>query len=451
MGTEKENQSVIEKTECLKIGKALREKFPRSCHGAWKLRRNSSELVSMLEASDRGRVRELVPVRYGRMLVSPFAFLRGAAGVMAHDLSRTPINGLRVQACGDAHLMNFGGFATPERHLVFDVNDFDETLPAPWEWDVKRLAASVMVAGRHLNFSDRRCEDATSGAMRAYREAMGRFAELSALELWYQRIDASDVAELAIKSGEGSAEAPLHPMNRRLFPKITKSVNGRIRIKDEPPLVYHPRKSDPLIEHFRGFFHWYRETLSDDRKVLFDRYQFVDTAVKVVGVGSVGTRCAVALFMAGADDPLFLQIKEARHSVLEPYAGVSRYPNHGQRVVEGQRLMQSASDMFLGWSRIPEFGTDCYVRQLRDFKTAASIDEMDCSQFADYSRHCGEALSRAHAKTGNAGMIAGYLGNSDRFDLAVMRFSQAYADQTECDFKTLQKAVKAGLIRAATV
>ncbi len=435
--------SVAEK---VRVGKALREKTPRALHGEWRIRGKGHNIVAMLEASNRGRVPGLVPVRYGRMLVSPFAFLRGAAAIMARDLSRTPVSGIRVQACGDAHLMNFGGFATPERHLVFDVNDFDETLPAPWEWDLKRLAASVTVAGRHLMFSKSRCEEATASMVRVYREAIGRYAELGALEMWYQRIDASAVAELSLASRNGAPEAPRHPGMGHLFPRLTEVVGGRRRIKDEPPLVFHPRRQDRIVDHIRQFISGYRRTLSDDHRALFDQYQLVDIAVKVVGVGSVGTRCAVALLMARDDDPLFLQFKEARASVLEPYAGRSRYHNHGQRVVEGQRLMQSASDMFLGWSHIEDIGADFYVRQLRDCKTAASVDEMDLVHFVDYACHCGDALARAHAKTGGAAAISGYLGKGDRFDIAIVSFSQAYADQTELDFETLQAAAKAGRI-----
>ncbi len=430
----------------VKYGKSLRAKAPRSAHQEWRIRGKGHDIVGMLEASNRGRVPSLVPVRYGRMLASPFAFLRGAAVIMAHDLSRTPATGIRVQACGDAHLMNFGGFATPERHLVFDVNDFDETLPAPWEWDVKRLAASVTVAARHLMFSKSRRAEATAGMVRAYRESLSRYAGLGALEMWYQRIDASSVSELAGAALKERPEAPRHPVMGHLFPRLTQFVKGRRRIKDEPPLVFHPRKEDRIVDHVRQFIARYRGTLSDDHGALFDRYQLVDIAVKVVGVGSVGTRCAVALLMARDDDPLFLQFKEARDSVLEPYAGKSRYPNHGQRVVEGQRLMQSASDLFLGWSHIPDIGSDFYVRQLRDCKTAAMVDEMNGPQFADYARHCGEALARAHAKAGDAASISGYLGRGKAFDTAIVRFSEAYADQTESDYEVLKKAAKAGRI-----
>jgi uncharacterized protein (DUF2252 family) len=427
-------------------GKALRVKVPRASHAEWRPQRKGRDIVGMLEASNRGRVPSLIPVRYGRMLHSPFAFLRGAAAIMADDLARTPVSGIRVQACGDAHLLNFGGFATPERHLVFDVNDFDETLPAPWEWDLKRLAASVTLAARYLKFSKARCIEATIASVTAYREQMALYAQMGALERWYQRIDATEVAELALSAKRGSAAAPFHPVTEHLFPKFTEVIGASRRIKDEPPLVFHPRKGDRTIDHVRQFLAQYRKTLPDDRRSLLERYTLVDVVLKVVGVGSVGTRCAVALLMARDDDWLLLQFKEARPSVLEPYAHRSRYANHGQRVVEGQRLMQSASDIFLGWSRVPSLRADFYVRQLRDRKTSANVDTMDLGHLIDYVRHCGRALARAHAKAGDAAAISGYLGRGDSFAVALTGFAAAYAAQTEEDFTTLKSAARMGRI-----
>ena len=401
----------------------------------------------MVVASNRSRVPALVPIRYGRMLHSPFAFLRGAASIMADDLARTPVSGIRVQACGDAHLMNFGGFATPERHLVFDVNDFDETLQAPWEWDLKRLAASITVAGRYLGFSNRRNAEATMAASASYREQMALYASMRALELWYQRIDATKVAELHFNSlGKLASDAPPHPVTEHLFPKLTRLVGQTRQIKEEKPLVFHPRKGDRTITSVRRLLLQYRATLPADRRMLLERFELVDVAIKVVGVGSVGTRCAVALLMGGDDDSLFLQFKEARASVLEPYAGRSPYRNHGERVVEGQRLMQAASDIFLGWSADPELHVDYYVRQLRDCKTAADVDTMDYPHLFDYARHCGAALARAHAKAGDAAAINGYAGKRESLDAALARFAAAYADQTEEDFATLKVAAKAGRI-----
>ncbi len=401
----------------------------------------------MLQESDKGRVQALVPIRYGRMLHSPFAFLRGAAGIMAYDLARTPTSGVRVQAGGDAHLMNFGGFATPERHLVFDVNDFDETLPAPWEWDLKRLAASVMVAGRYLGMPKRRNVAATMAAVAGYRTHMALYAPMHALELWYQRIDASTVAELHFQSvGKHPKNAPLDPVTEHAFPKMTEAAGRMRRIKEELPLVFRPRKGDRTISHVPRMLAQYRATLPADRGALLARFELVDVAIKVVGVGSVGTRCAVVLLMAGDDDALFLQVKEARASVLEPYTRRSVYQNHGERVVQGQRLMQAASDLFLGWSSDVSLGADFYVRQLRDCKTAANIDTMNAAHLTDYAQHCGAALARAHAKTGDAAAISGYIGQGTMLDTAVTRFAAAYADQTEKDYEQLKKAAKAGRI-----
>jgi uncharacterized protein (DUF2252 family) len=401
----------------------------------------------MLQESNRSRVPALVPIRYGRMLHSPFSFLRGAATIMAFDLSRTPTSGIRVQAGGDAHLLNFGGFATPERHLVFDVNDFDETLPAPWEWDLKRLAASVTVAGRYRGFSKRKTLEATLAAAAGYRTHMALYAPMRALELWYQRIDASKVVELNFAAvGKKPENAPLHPVTEHLFPKLTEA-KGRLRcFKEQPPLIFRPRKGDRTISHVPRMLEQYRATLPADRQALLKRFQLVDVAIKVVGVGSVGTRCAIVLLMAGDQDSLFLQLKEARASVLEPYARRSVYGNHGERVVQGQRLMQSASDLFLGWSRDAALRADFYVRQLRDCKTSADIDAMNVAHLIDYANHCGTALARAHAKTGDAAAISGYIGSGTTLDLAVARFAAVYADQTEQDYEQLKKAAKSGRI-----
>ena len=339
------------------------------------------------------------------------------------------------------------GFATPERHLIFDVNDFDETLPAPWEWDLKRLVASVAVAGRYRGFSKRKGAEATLAAAAGYRAHMSLFAPMRALELWYQRIDASEVVELHFQSAGGNTgNAPLHPVTEHLFPKMTEAAGRMRRIKEQLPLIFRPRKGDRTISHVPRMLEQYRATLPADRRTLLERFELVDVAIKVVGVGSVGTRCAVVLLMAGDDDSLFLQLKEARPSVLEPYTRRSSYENHGERVVQGQRLMQSASDLFLGWSRDSSLRVDFYVRQLRDCKTAADIDVMSSAHLADYANHCGAALARAHAKTGDAAAISGYIGQSATLDAALSRFAAAYADQTERDYEQLQKAAKSGRI-----
>jgi uncharacterized protein (DUF2252 family) len=430
----------------------LRAKVPRQSHAILPAQRKGRDVVAMLEASNKGRVPELIPIRYGRMLHSPFAFLRGSASVMAFDLAKTPVSGIRVQVCGDAHLMNFGGFATPERHLVFDVNDFDETLMAAWEWDLKRLVASITVAGRHLGFSRTRNAEATMAAVAAYRGHMALYAPMHALELWYQRIDATQVAELHFATrNKDAAEAPPDPGTEHLFPKLTEAVGTMRKIREELPLIFRARKGDETITNIKSLFADYRVTLPADRRALLNRFELVDAVIKVVGIGSVGTRCAVALLMGGDEDSLFLQFKEARASVLEPYSGRSPYTNHGERVVEGQRLMQAASDMFLGWSRAQSQGVDFYVRQLRDCKTAANIDTMDFSHLLDYAHHCGAALARAHAKAGDAAAISGYAGKGAALDTALARFAAAYADQTEEDFAALHAAADSGRIVAEDV
>lgn len=433
-------------------GKALRDTVPRSTHGDWHPPSDRPDPITLLEISSQGRLPNLVPIRYGRMLKSPFTFLRGAAIVMAADLATTPTTGMRVQAGGDCHLLNFGGYGTPERNLVFDVNDFDETLPAPWEWDVKRLAASVVVAGRHIKVSAKNCFEAAQAATRVYREHMSKYAHMGALEVWYSRIDADVLRHFVHNTKhhqliDRHVERALTRTSAQALPKLTEIVHGQWRIVDNPPLMYHLPPDDFLEAEVESVHQHYLSTLRDDLHVLLDRYRLVDIAIKVVGVGSVGTRCVVALLMADDNEPLFLQIKEARASVLEPYAGKSIYQNHGQRVVVGQRLMQAASDIFLGWTR-SESGHDFYVRQLRDMKTAVDIEELSTSELIGYSGLCGWALARAHARSGDPVMISGYLGKSDAFERAIADFAVAYADQTERDHELFVAAVKSGRIKA---
>jgi uncharacterized protein (DUF2252 family) len=431
-------------------GKALHDKCPRRSHATWKAPSNRPDPVELLIQSSKNRIPNLVPIRYGRMMQSPFAFYRGAAAIMASDLAHTPTSGIRVQACGDCHLMNFGGFGTPERRIIFDINDFDETLPAPWEWDVKRLAASFVIAGRNNQF---RKSDTRQGAVRcarSYREHMHSYAEMGVLEIWYQRLD-NMVALIKRRKWKKIVQKQIAKASSRTvaehdFPKLASIKNGRVRIRDNPPLIFHPTdlraaEHDRLVKEA---FRRYRETLTDDLKALVDRYELKDVAMKVVGVGTVGNRCAIVLMMAGDDDPLFLQIKEAHESVLEPYAGTSVYSNCGQRVVTGQRLMQAASDMFLGWTE--EKGRHFYVRQLRDIKIEPLVEIFDSRALADYGEWCGWALARAHAKSGDAAMISGYLGNTNRFDDAVSNFAMAYADQNEQDYQALLEAIRAGKI-----
>ncbi len=440
--------------EMMAAGKLLRDSVPRSSHGAWKKPANRADPIAQLQASDPERLPELLPVRYGRMMVSPFTFYRGAAGVMAADLSTTPASGIRVQACGDCHLLNFGGFATPERNIIFDINDFDETLPAPWEWDVKRLAASFVLAARANGLSDGDGRDAAIGATRSYRERLAEYATMSPLEVWYARIHSEDFLDLvkdparrkvAQKRIEKAAEGSGSELD---FPKLAGMVGGQIHIRDAPPLIFHPEvaRAPDYMATVQKMLASYRETLADDRRALLDRYRLVDVAIKVVGIGSVGRRCWIGLFMSAGNEPLFLQFKEACASVLEPYAGPSAYPNHGQRVVMGQRLMQPASDLFLGWFEGIE-GRHLYARQLRDAKIKPLIETFDAEDLMIYGEACGWALARSHAKAGDAWTISGYLGGGDQFDEAMGSFALAYADQAESDHAALRRAVRAGRIQ----
>ncbi|HEV3119063.1 MAG TPA: DUF2252 domain-containing protein, partial [Gemmataceae bacterium] len=423
--------------ERLARGRALRKRVPRSAHAQWQPPANRPDPVALLEATSQGRVPELVPLRYGRMVQSPFAFFRGSAAAMAADLAATPGTGMRVQLCGDCHLLNFGGFGTPERHFIFDVVDFDETLPGPWEWDVKRLAASFVLAGRSRALKTKSCKDAALAAVRSYRQHIREYAPLPVLDVWYARIDGALLAPLA-RTPESSATSHEH-----VFLHLSEVIDGRRRIVDRPPLIYHLPADDPVETRIRAFLKHYRATLQEDRRVLLDRYRLEDIAIKVVGVGSVGTRCAVMLLMAGEYDPLVLQFKEAGPSVLEPYAGRSQYASHAQRVVCGQRLLQSASDLFLGWTS-DDAGRHYYFRQLRDMKCVVNVDGLSASQLRDYAELCGWALARAHAKAGDPAPIAGYLGKSERFDNAVAAFALAYADQTERDQEAMVTAVRSG-------
>ncbi len=433
-------------------GKALRQVAPRTAHAKWKPPVDRRNPVEILLESDQGRVESLVPIRHGRMVESAFAFYRGSAAVMAADLAMTPATGFRVQSCGDCHLMNFGGFATPERRFVFDINDFDETLPAPWEWDVKRLAASFVVAGRNLGLKRAACAEAARAAVCSYRERTAQFALMPSVQVWYERIDADkifDVGDKASASRGVAGRIRLRPGGLHLTDRITTVVNGVRRFIDHPPLVFHETEAGGFTARIADYFEQYRHSVQADRRFLLNRYRVIDSAVKVVGVGSVGTRCAIALLEAAENDLLVLQFKEARASVLEPYAGPSVYSNHGERVVQGQRLMQSASDMFLGWCHSERGGYDFYLRQLRDMKSSVSLEGADGSWLSDYATICGWALARAHARGGDAAVVSGYLDTNDNFDVAIVEFAQAYADQTERDFDSFRQAVKSGRVPVA--
>jgi len=433
-------------------GKTLRASAPRESQGQWNAPARRVDPISILRAADKNRQKQLVPLRYGRMLQSPFTFYRGSAGVMAADLAATPSTGIQVQACGDAHLMNFGGFATPERRLIFDINDLDETLPAPWEWDVKRLVASFVLAARANGLSDHDGEEAAISGAHSYRHAMREFATMDVLDVWYARLDDSAMLDMLPKARRDFLEKRLAKAtaaggSELVYPKLVEGKGEHARIRDAPPTIFHadPATATGNLALLRATLPHYRATLADDRKVLLDRYRMVDAAVKVVGIGSVGTLCMIVLMESEAGYPLFLQVKEANASVLEAWAGKSAYAHHGQRVVEGQRLMQPASDMFLGWATGPE-GRQFYVRQLRDVKLSAMVETFDAEMLSIYARACGWVLARAHAKAGDPWMIGGYLGKQPVFDEAMGRFALAYADQAEKDHGALKRAAAAGLI-----
>ncbi len=428
-------------------GKALREAVPRSSHSAWVTVPNRSQALRIIADSSHGRVDHLIPLRNARMAESAFAFFRGSAGVMAADLATTPATGVSVQIGGDAHCLNFGAFATPERRLIFDLNDFDETHSGPWEWDVKRLVASLVLAARSIRLKDSGANLTALAAVRAYRLKMIDFAATSALDTWYAHIDAAQVS-----SGDSDERrkrrlivdhAQAHSMQAALERYTVPGPAGR-HFVDEPPLLYHPNgKTDGGFDVERVFA-TYSGTLAREIQVLFGRYRLVDHSVKVVGVGSIGTRCSVALLHADAQDYLILQIKQAQASVLEPYCGPSPFANHGERVVFGQRLMQSASDAFLGWGTSGEH--DYYVRQFKDKKGSVDIGAMDGYGLRDYAEMCGRALASAHARSGDAVRIAAYLGKSDVFDKAIVRFGLLYAGQAESDHETFVAAIDAGRI-----
>jgi len=449
-------------------GKAARTKVPRASHGEWAPSTDRPDPIEILEEQAATRVPELVPIRYGRMLVSPFTFYRGAAAVMAADLAGTPRSGITTQVCGDAHLSNFGVFATPERAMVFDINDFDETLPGAWEWDVKRLVASLAIAGRNNAFTDAERMDVEHQAVAEYRSAMWGFAAIGNLDVWYARMQVQEglpevraaMDRKSWKEAEQAVEKAKTRDNLQAFSKLTHEVDGQPRIISDPPLVVPIEELLPqadagaVTEGFHELFRRYRRTLLGDRRRLLEDFRFSHVARKVVGVGSVGTRAWIILFV-GRDngDPLFLQAKEAQASVLEPYVGKSRYANSGQRVVEGQRLMQASSDIFLGWDRatgIDGVARDFYVRQLRDWKGSLPPEGMNPVAMSFYGRVCARALARAHARSGDRIAIASYLGKSDAFDRAIATFSEAYADQNERDHAALKKAVKAKRIVAKT-
>lgn len=452
-----------ESAEC---GRAARKVVPRSAHSEWSPHTDRPDPIEVLQAQASTRLTELVPIRYGRMLVSPFTFYRGAAAVMAADLAVTPDCGIVVQACGDAHIANFGGFAAQDRRLLFGPNDFDETLPGPWEWDVKRMAASVEIAGRDIGLPADRRRSLVTDCAREYREAMRGFANESHLEVWYDRLNASELVErFGGRLGRKGRIVFAQPFTKarrktsiRAVQRLTERVDGELRFRSVPPLLVPLQElvdsgdARRDIDIVRAAVEEYAKSLDEDRRYLFETYRFVDMARKVVGVGSVGTRAWVLLFAGrGGQDPLVLQMKEAQASVLEPYLGASEFENHGERVVRGQRLSQAAIDLFLGWQRsvgLDGKEHDFYIRQLWDWKASIDLSRMTYGGLHAYTRACGWSMARAHARSGDRLAIAAYLGTGSKFDQAVAHFSTAYADQNEIDHQRLSDAVAAGEVTA---
>ncbi len=440
-------------------GRVLRAAVPRSAHGDWQPAADRRHPVDILEEQGASREPDLLPIRYGRMSASPFAFFRGGAAVMAADLATTPVTGLQVQACGDAHVSNFGQFATPERNLIFDINDFDETLPGPWEWDVKRLCASLAVVARGHGFSPSKCDRVVTTASRTYRQILAESAAKPALAIWYDRIHIDQVISHFPRRYRPLVERDVAKSRRkthlRAVAKLTRTAGGDLGFVDDPPLLVHLDDTEFEMEaDVLPTLAGYRQSLSDDLRPLFDRYRLVDVARKVVGVGSVGTRCWVVLF-EGPDRPggdnLVLQVKEAPPSVLQPYVPGPAPEHQGQRVVTGQRMTQAASDIFLGWTAGPRTGREYYVRQLWDHKGQGDPSEMDLSNLTYYGALCAWALARAHARTGDPAALAGYLGSGPVFDQAMARFSTAYAVTTEADHAALVDAIASGRIPAQLV
>ena len=448
-------------------GRTARSDVPRSSHAEWTAPAKRADPVSVLKEQAKTRVPELVPLRHARMLVSPFTFYRGAAAIMAADLASTPNSGLKVQCCGDAHLANFGGYQSPERRMVFDINDFDETTPGPWEWDVKRLLTSFAIAAQDRGFTDADARRAVSATALSYRTTIRDFATKGNLDVWYAHLDVdgvlarwrNEVSKTVVKRMERNVTKAESKNSLKAFAKLTEQVDGDVRIVNDPPLVERLDRLVPadaaldIVEQLRAWFHKYGKTLAPERRSLFESFHMVDIARKVVGVGSVGTRCWIVLLL-GRDggDPLFLQVKEAEASVLEPFTGKSIYATHGQRVVEGQRLMQASSDIFLGWERLGGFDgvdRDYYVRQLWDGKMSADLTTIEPELLPVYGQMCGWTLARAHARSGDRIAIGSYLGGGDAFDRAVVDFAFAYADQNARDYATVAAAARDGRIPVA--
>lgn len=466
MSTKRKSQATGPRSQKVqpKPGEKARKRVSRSSLVTWEPSSERTGPVEVLAGEDKVRVPELVPVRYGRMLVSAFTFYRGAAGIMAADLASSPDTGLRVQLCGDAHLSNFGVFQAPDRRLVFDINDFDETLPGPFEWDVKRLAASVAIGGRDRGFNARERQRAVLSAVGGYRKAMGGFAKMNEIDVWYARLDTTEIvkswAKKVTKADRRRAKRNVAKARNkdslRALEKLTETRDGKLRIASRPPLLVpieelaerEGQDAEQITTVIKGLLSEYRDTLDDQAKVLAQRYNYLDAAHKVVGVGSVGTRAWIVLLLGRSEsDPLFLQVKEAGPSVLEPFAGASEFDHHGHRVVAGQRLMQAAGDVLLGWLTVDGIDgrqREFYVRQLWDGKGSAEIEAMSPQTMEIYAGLCGWSLARAHARTGDRTAIIGYIGKSDKFDQAIGEFAEAYANQNEADYEVLRDAERSG-------
>lgn len=429
------------------FGKSLRKKTSRASHSQWKPPSNRNDPIDILIKSNEGRLEDLIPVRFGKMAKSPFAFLRGSASIMASDLSKTPASGLQTQSCGDCHLVNFGAYATPERNIVFDMNDFDETHIAPWEWDLKRLAVSFIVAGREKNYSDKINKRAVLAVVRSYLENMRNFSSMKILDVWYSKVDENKILKTFsqdkeyIKNFIKSRREFRKNSDYNNLSKLIERKHGEFRIKDQKPVIYHSDDIDHTKDKMSKFFSLYKDSLPEEKKYLFNKFKFTDVAYKVAGVGSVGTRCYIALFTGEDKTPLLLQVKEARQSVLAPFTQKSKYTNNGERIVTGQRLMQAASDIFLGWTKTDD-EKHFYVRQLRDLKIETKLETQSAEVFIMYAELCGKVLAKSHSKAGDVAEISGYLGKSEEFDNAIADFAFKYAKQNEDDFESFKKAIK---------
>jgi uncharacterized protein (DUF2252 family) len=449
------NRSAGTYKEQYAAGKALRDSCPRRSHAAWSPAASRPDPVELVLEAEKGRISELLPLRHGRMARSVFTFYRGSALAMAYDLSSTPTTGIRLQCCGDAHLCNFGGFATPERRIIFSINDLDETLPAPWEWDVKRLAASFVVGCRNNGLSDATARNVAMTSVRTYRESMSEFSQMNTLDLWYRALTSDELLadlppDLRKRGLNRIQKERAKSRGEEIFPKIAETKGEAALIKDQLPTIFHTKEFSPGVinQEVKRALAAYRTSLPQSYQSLLDRYELRDAAIKVVGVGSVGTLCLVLLYIASEGDPLFLQVKEARPSVLEPFAGPSVFSNQGQRVVNGYRLMLPASDIFLGWTQGRLQHRHFYIRQLRDIKISIRVETFDAREMNLYATWCGKALALSHARSGNSIVLSGYMGKGDTFDKAIADFAILYADQNEQDHAKFDRAVSGGDITA---